>query len=105
MFAVIKFKNTQHKVAVGQKIKLPLFDYDEKENSITFDQVLLIADENKIHLGEPEIKGAKVTAKILGKSRSKKIRVFKFRAKKRYKKTAGQIQDLVDVQIDKINLK
>lgn len=105
MFAVIRFKNAQHKVSNGQLIKLPRFDYDEKENSIVFDQVLLVADEDKITVGEPEIKGAKVTAKILGKSRSKKVRVFKFRAKKRYKRTAGQIQDQVLVQIENINLK
>lgn len=105
MFAVIKFKNAQYKVTSGQVIKLPRFEYDEKESSIVFDQILFVADEDKVTIGEPEIKGAKVTAKILGKTRSKKVRVFKFRAKKRYKRTAGQIQDLVAVQIEKINLK
>ena len=105
MFAVVKFKNAQYKVKVDQKIKLPLFEFDEKKNSIIFDQVLLVANEKKVTVGEPEIKGATVSAKILGKSRSKKVRVFKFRAKKRYKRTAGQIQDFIDVEIEKINLK
>ena len=105
MFAVIKFKNAQYKVMGGQIVKLPHFDYDEKERLIVFDQVLLIGDDEKVTVGEPEIKGAKVTAKILGDTRSKKVRVFKFKAKKRYKRTAGQIQDLVNVQIEKINLK
>lgn len=105
MFAVIKFKNAQYKVESGQTIELPHFEYDKKNKSIVFDQVLLTADDDKVTVGEPEIKGANVTAKIIGDTRSKKVRVFKFRAKKRYSRTAGQVQDLVSVQIEKINLK
>jgi len=103
MFAIIKFKNNQYKVSNGQIIKLPNFDYDDKKNSIVFDQVLLVCDEDKVTVGEPEIKGAKVTAKILNKTKSKKIRVVKFRAKKRYQRTAGQSSDQVVVQIENIS--
>jgi len=105
MFAVIKFKNNQYKVESGQIIKFPRFDYDKKVDSITFDQVLLVSNDDKVVVGEPEVKGATVSAKILGDTRSKKVRVFKFKAKKRYKRTAGQTQDLVEVQIENINLK
>lgn len=105
MFAIIKFKNAQYKVISGQIVELPRFDYDKKEDSIIFDHVLLVGDETKTTIGEPEIKDAKVTAKILANAKSKKIRVFKFKAKKRYKRTAGQIQNLVKVQIEKITLK
>lgn len=103
MFAIIKFKNNQYKVSKGQIIKLPSFDFDEKKNTIVFDQVLMICNEDKITIGEPVIKGASVTAKILNKTKTKKIRVVKFRAKKRYKRTAGQSSDLVVVQIEKIS--
>ena len=105
MFAVIKFKNNQYKVAPDQIINLPSFDFDEKNKTIKFDQVLLVSDGEKIEVGNPCVSGVSVEANILEKIKSDKVRVFKFRAKKRYKKTLGQRQDLIRVKINKINFK
>ena len=105
MFAVISHKNNQFKVTEGQIIKMPVTDYDETSKKIVFDSVLLVADGDKISVGTPEVKGAKVEAEVLSAGRTKKVLVFKFRAKKRYKKTAGSRTDFLNVQINKIDFK
>lgn len=105
MFAIVNYNNNQYKVSEGQIIKLPDFEYDEKNKNIVFNQVLLISDNGKVTVGKPNIDKAQVAAKVLNKTKSNKIRVFKFRAKKRYKKTAGQRSNFVLIQIEKINLK
>jgi len=105
MFAVIEFKKSQYKVAPGEIISLPNFVFDQKDKKVVFDKVLLVNNDKEILIGQPEVKGASVSAEIIEKARTEKIRVFKFRAKKRYKRTAGQRQNIVKVKIDKINLK
>ena len=84
---------------------MPNFDYQEKEKKLVFDKVLLIQTEDKIKIGYPYIKDATVLADIVESYKTDKIRVFKFRAKKRYKKTSGSRQKMVRVKINKINLK
>lgn len=105
MFAIISYKNNQYKVKEGQIIDLPMTEYDEKSKNITFDSVLLLASDDKVSIGTPEVKGAKVDAEILSMERTKKVKVFKFRAKKRYKKTAGSRTDYLKVKINKIEFK
>ena len=105
MFAVIEFNKKQYKAVPDKVIDLPNFEYDEKEKKIIFDKVLLISNEDKTEIGQPEIAGAKVEGEIISKARTDKVRVFKFRAKKRYKRTKGQRQTIVKVKINKINLK
>ena len=105
MFAIIKFKNNQYKVEEGKNISLPNFDFNEKDKNITFDQVLLIGGDKKDEVGTPVVKNASVSAEIIENFRTDKVRVFKFRAKKRYQKTASQRQEMVRLKVIKINLK
>jgi len=102
MFAIIDFNNIQYKVEAGKEYDLPLFEYDEKKLTIIFDKVLLVSNEKDVLVGTPNVAGAKVSATIVGPTRGEKVRVFKFRAKKRYKRTGGQVQDLIKIKIDKI---
>ena len=105
MFAVIDFKNNQYKVEEGSSIALPNFEYQEKDKKMIFDKVLLIQAEGKAKIGTPHIQGATVSGDIIESFKTDKIRVFKFRAKKRYKRTSGSRQKMVRVKINKINLK
>lgn len=102
MFAIIDFNNVQYKVEPGKEYNLPLFEYDEKKPAIVFDTILLLSDDKNVTVGTPAVAGAKVSATIVGKTRSEKVRIFKFKAKKRYKRTGGQVQDLIKVKIEKI---
>jgi len=75
-----------------------------KDDEVLFDKVLFVSDKEKIELGHPFIKDAKVKGKILNQGRSEKIVVFKFRRRKRYHKKRGHRQYLTTVKIENIEL-
>ena len=80
--------------------------YVEKLNvpaneTISFDEVLYVDGE----IGNPYVKGAKVTAKVLKHGKTKKIKVFKYKPKKKYRKTQGHRQPYTKLVITKIEVK
>ena len=87
-------------VKEGDKLKLAKIIANEGD-SIEFDEVLLMAGE-ETKIGAPLIEGAKVSARILKQGRSKKIIVFHYHSKTRYKKKAGHRQHFTEVEISKI---
>lgn len=101
-FAVIKTGGKQYKVREGEELLFEKLDH-EKSKAITFGEVLLIVDDQKITLGKPLIRGAEVKAEILEQTLGKKIRVAKFRSKSRYRKVKGHRQKLTKVKIKKIH--
>ena len=101
MLAVIKTGGKQYIVAPGQKIKIEKIE--KKEGSeITFDEVLLLEKSKKVEIGTPFVKNAKVIGKILSHGKAKKLIVFKYKAKTRYKKKRGHRQPFTEVEILKI---
>ncbi len=104
MLAVIKTGGKQYLITSGDKIKIEKID--KKEGSeITFNEVLLLERNKKIEIGTPFIKGVKVLGKIISHGKGKKIIIFKYRAKTRYKKKAGHRQPFTEVEIAKIETK
>ena len=75
----------------------------EEGSKVTFDKVLLVSDDKKVTVGQDTVKGAKVEATVVGHGKSKKIVVFKFKAKKNYRRTQGHRQPYTKVQIEKIS--
>ncbi len=71
-------------------------------NTIELDRVLLIADGDRVNVGTPTIDGAKVVATSQGEGRTKKIIVFKYKPKVRYRKKTGHRQFYTRLAIDKI---
>ena len=101
MLAVIKTGGKQYLVSPGDVIKIEKLD--KKEGSeVIFNQVLLLEKQNKLEIGTPLVKGAKVIGKVLGHGKGKKIVVFKYKAKKRYKKKQGHRQAFTEIEILKI---
>jgi len=101
MLAVIKTGGKQYLVAPGQKIKIE--KVDKKEGTeITFNEVLLLEKKGGIEIGTPLIKGAKVIGKIVSQGKDKKLIVFKYKAKTRYKVKKGHRQPFTEVEITKI---
>ncbi len=98
--AVIKTGGKQHVVKEGDKLKLMKLIAEEGDN-VVFDEVLLVADKD-VKIGNPLIEGAKVSAKVLKQGRSKKIIVFHYHSKTRYKKKAGHRQHFTEVEISSI---
>ncbi|MCK4473681.1 50S ribosomal protein L21 [Candidatus Parcubacteria bacterium] len=104
MFAVIKTGGKQYLVSPGDKIKIEKLALEEGKET-TFKEVLLLEKNKKLEIGTPLVKGAKVLAKILKQDKAKKVIVFKYKAKKRYKVKKGHRQTFTEVEILKIETK
>lgn len=103
MIAVIKTGGKQYKVSPGDKIKIEKIEGKEGKE-IAFKDVLLVEKNRKLEIGTPLVKGAKVIGKILSQGKDKKIIIFKYKPKTRYKKKAGHRQPFTEVEIIKIEL-
>ncbi|MDO8443811.1 MAG: 50S ribosomal protein L21 [Candidatus Azambacteria bacterium] len=98
--AVIKTGGKQHLVKEGDKLKLSKIVANEGDN-IEFDEVLLVSDK-ETKIGAPLVEGAKVSAKVLKQGRTRKIIVFHYHSKTRYRKKAGHRQHFTEVEISSI---
>ena len=100
--AVIKTGGKQYIVSSGDKIKIEKIDGEEGKE-IKFSEVLLVEKDTTLTIGEPLVKDAKVSGKILRQDKAKKIIIFKYKAKKRYKKKTGHRQEFTEIEITEIN--
>ena len=101
MTAIIVTGGKQYKVAEGDTLfieKLPA----EAGDSVTFDQVLAVIDGETATFGAPLVAGAKVEASVVKNGKGKKIRIFKYKPKKGYRKRQGHRQPYDKVTIGKI---
>jgi large subunit ribosomal protein L21 len=99
-FAVIKTGGKQYIVTEGQTLTVEKLAHET--DKVTFDEVLLIADEDKATIGQPLVKGATVTGSVLAEGKSDKKIVFRFKSKTRYHKKKGHRQPFTKVKIEKI---
>jgi large subunit ribosomal protein L21 len=88
-------------VSKGDKIQVEKLA-GEAGGKITFDKVLFTGDDKSYQLGKPFLSGASVEAKILKQGRGKKIVVFKYKAKSKYRRKQGHRQAYTEVEITKI---
>lgn len=101
MQAVIKVAGKQYKIKEGERLKIDKI-LGELNKKVTFDEVLLVFDNKKINIGQPKLKGVKVEAKVLKQGRDKKITIFKFKSKTRYRRKKGHRQPYTLIEIEKI---
>ena len=100
--AIIVTGGKQYRVAEGDVIfveKLPA----EAGASVTFDQVLAVIDGDAANFGTPTVSGATVTAKVEKNGKGRKIRVYKMKPKKGYRRTQGHRQPYTKLTIETIN--
>lgn len=101
MYAIIESCGKQYKVSKGDIIFFEKLNVEEGKK-VTFDNVILVADGEKIEIGTPFVKDIKVEGKILSHGKAKKIIVFKYKAKKNYKRKQGHRQPYTKVEITSI---
>ncbi len=102
MYAVVRTGGKQYSVAAGNSVeveKLP----GNIGDIITLSDVLLVADGENVQIGQPVVTGASVSAKITGQYRGEKIRIFRYRPKKRIRVRKGHRQYLTRLQVEAIN--
>jgi large subunit ribosomal protein L21 len=102
-YAVIAISGSQFKVEEKQKLTVDNLNLKEGEKSVS-DQILLTAEDDKIKVGTPIVKGAKVEFEVLKNYQGEKLKVFKYKSKSRYRKTMGFRPQLTEIQITKITL-
>ena len=101
MYAVIKTGGKQYKVAAGEKLKVETL-VAEVGATISFDQVLMIANGDQHTIGAPLVSGGKVSAEVLKHGRGDKIRIIKHRRRKNYHREQGHRQNYTEVKITEI---
>ena len=101
MYAVIQTGGKQYRVKSGEQVKVELLAA-EVGASVSFDNVLMLGEGDRVKLGAPFVSGAKVKATVLAQGRGEKVRIFKMRRRKHYAKTQGHRQSFTEVRIDEI---
>ena len=101
MYAVIESGGKQHRVALGETLKLEKLDVPEGE-TVDFDKVMMIGEGSDINIGSPFVDGGKVTAEVLTHGRGAKINIMKIRRRKHYRRQAGHRQWFTEVKIKEI---
>ena len=103
MYAVIESCGKQYKVTKGDVVFFEKLN-EEEGKKVTFDKVVLLSDEGKIEVGTPYVKGIKVEGKVIAHGKGQKIVVFKYKAKKNYRRKQGHRQPYTKVEITAIKL-
>ena len=101
MYAIVEIAGQQFKVEKDQKVYVHRLQAEEGKK-VSFDNVLLLADGDKVTVGAPAIDGAQVGAKVLKHLKGDKVIVFKKKRRKGYRVKNGHRQALTEIQIDNI---
>ena len=103
-YAVIAISGSQYQVQKNQTLTVDNLGIKEKETAST-DQVLLVVDKDKVQIGTPLVKNALVKYQVIKNYKGKKLRIFKYKAKSRYRRTMGFRPLLTDIKITQISIK
>ena len=103
MYAILKTGGKQYKVSEGDVVFIEKLDQNAGD-TVKFDQVLAIIDGENATFGTPVVEGASVEATVEKNGKGKKIRIFKYNAKKGYRKRQGHRQPYTKVTINKISV-
>ena len=101
MYAIVATGGKQYRVERGQRLEVERLA-GEPGSRFELPEVLLVADGDDVTVGQPTVPNARVVAEVLGQIRSKKIIVFKYKAKVRYRRKNGHRQDLSSLVIREI---
>ncbi len=101
MYAVVATGGKQYKVQEGDILRIEKLT-GEVGDEVAFDQVLLVGEGENVRIGQPVIDGASVRASIVEQGKSKKILVFKFKRRKRYRRKQGHRQQFTAIKINAI---
>jgi large subunit ribosomal protein L21 len=104
MYAVIESGGKQHKVVEGEVLRLEKLG-GAAGDKVNFDKVLMVAEGDKVTLGEPYVTGSNVIAEVVEQGRGDKITIIKFRRRKHHRKQAGHRQSFTAVKITSISVK
>lgn len=98
MYAVVKTGGKQYRVRAGEKIRIEQIPAQIGQE-IVLDQVLVVGEGEAVKMGTPLVAGAKVKAKVLAQGRGDKVKIFKLKRRKHYRRTQGHRQNYTEIEI------
>ena len=101
MYAVVNTGGKQYKVQQGEILRVEKIPGDVG-SPVKFERILMFSDGENVSIGQPVLENVAVEGHIVEQGRAKKIIVFKYKKRKRYRRKAGHRQDFTAVQIDSI---
>jgi len=102
VYAIIKTGGHQYRVAPGDTIEVEKLDANVGD-TVELGDVLMLGGNDGVKVGAPLVEGAKVLARVLGQTKGEKLIIFKFKAKKRYRRKTGHRQSLTRLSIQEIS--
>ncbi|PID40851.1 MAG: 50S ribosomal protein L21 [Proteobacteria bacterium] len=102
MYAVVATGGKQYRVEEGDILKVEKIAGDVGAD-VAFDKVLIFSDGDNVKIGQPEVDGVTVHGQIVAQGKSKKVLVFKYKRRKRYRRKHGHRQPFTAVRIDRID--
>ena len=102
MYAIVHISGVQTKVTPDEVLDVPRLA-GEPGASLTFDQVLLVGDGEKISVGRHMVKGASVSAEIVEHRRGVKLKIFKFKRRREYRRRRGHRDELTRIRVTAIS--
>ncbi len=101
MYAVVKTGGKQYRVETGQTIRVEKIDGDVG-TTVTLDNVLMYSDGENVNVGQPNLDNVTVSGYIVEQDKARKILVFKYKKRKRYRRKQGHRQPFTAIKIDSI---
>lgn len=102
MYAIVKTGGKQYRVETGATIYVERLEVPVG-GKVTLGDVLLVGSGDEVRVGTPRVETASVTGTVLDQGRDRKVRVFKFKKRKHYRRTRGHRQSFTALRIDTIN--
>lgn len=101
MYAIVETGGKQYKIREGEILRVEKLEGDVGD-AVTFDKVLMVGRDEDVRIGTPVVDGALVRGQIVTQGKARKIIVFKYRRRKRYRLKRGHRQAVTAVRIDAI---
>ena len=101
MYAIIRTGGKQYRVQAGDVVRVEHLDGD-LGSTVTLDDVLLLGGDQGVRVGTPRVESATVVGTVVEQGRGAKIRVFKYKKRKHYRRTRGHRQSFTAVRIDQV---
>ena len=98
MYAIVQINGIQTKVMPDETLEVPRLKGNPGDK-LTFDQVMLVSDGDKITVGQPYLPGASLTAEVVDHLRGKKIRIFKFKRRHDYRRRRGYRDEITRIRV------
>jgi large subunit ribosomal protein L21 len=102
VYAIVRSGGKQYRVEPGDTVRLERLEAAVVGSSVTLDDVLLVGGEGEPRIGTPRLENAAVVGTVVEQGRDAKIRVFKFKRRKHYRRTRGHRQAFTAVRIERV---